>query len=155
MGDFIEYIISHRYHQYLSKLGLKELITYKHGTEGPGSTRSNKKKNAIDGIWGSTGSEKTFCGYIPVNHGIKSDHRMIWVRISLANALGKKTLPSKTPSSRKLRLHHPAGQKKYISKLRHINIQHNLLPRLRALENHQKCPPLLGAIKEYKKLTNS
>ena len=150
MGDFIEYIISHRYHQYLSKLGLKELITYKHGTEGPGSTRSNKKKNAIDGIWGSTGSEKTFCGYIPVNHGIKSDHRMIWVKISLANALVNKTLPSKTPSARKLRLHHPDGQKKYIPKIRHITRQHNLLPRLRALENHQKLPSSPEAIKENK-----
>ena len=75
---------------------------------------------------------------------------MILVKISLANALGNKTLLSKTLLARKLRLHHPSGQKQYISKLRHITRQYNLLPRLRALENHQKCPPSPGAIKDYK-----
>ena len=149
MGDFNEYIISHRCSQYLSKLGIRELITDKHGSEGPCSTRSNKNNNAIDGIWGSPGLATTSCGYLPVNYGLKSDHRLIWVKISLANSLGDKTLPPTTPSARKLRLHHLAGQQKYISKIRHIFRQQNLLPRLIALQNHQKCPPLPETIKEY------
>ena len=148
MGDFNKNILIHRSHQYFSKLGLRELITYKHGTEGPGSIRSDKKNNAVDGIWGSPGLDMNSCGYLPVNHGLKYYHRMIRVKIYLANVYGNKTLPSKTPSARKLRLHHPAGQKNYISKLRHITRQHNLLPMLRALENHQKCPPSPESINE-------
>ena len=62
------------------KLGLIELITYKHESESPGSTRSNKKNNAIDDIWGSPGLATTSCGYLPVNYGLKSDHRLIWVK---------------------------------------------------------------------------
>ena len=71
MGDFNYYILSHIYLQYFSKLGLRELITYKHGPGGPGSTRSNKKNNTIDGIWGSPGLATTSCGYLQVNYGIK------------------------------------------------------------------------------------
>ena len=149
MGNFNYYIISHRYCQYLSKIGLRELITDKHIPKVPGSTRSNKNNNSIDGIWGYPRLALTYCGYLAVTYGLKSDHRLVWVKISVVNALGYKTLPSKTPSARKIRLHNPDGQQKYISKFRHINRQHNLLPRLIELENHHKCPPSPEAIKEY------
>ena len=75
---------------------------------------------------------------------------MIWVKISLANAFVNKNLPSKTPLARKFRLHHPADKK--ISKLRHITRQHNLLSRFREADNHQKFPPSLEDIKEYKEI---
>ena len=87
MGDFNDYIISHRSRQYFSKLGIRELYTDQHGSEGPGSTISNRKNNAIDGIWVSPGPATTSCGYLPVKYGLKSDHRLIWVKIYLANAL--------------------------------------------------------------------
>ena len=74
---------------------------------------------------------------------------MIWVKISLANSLVNKTLPSKAPSAQKLRLNHPVGQKNYIYNIRHLTRQHNLLPRLIALENHQNRPPSPESIKEY------
>ena len=76
MGDFNKYIPIQIYYQYFSKIGLRELITEKHGTEGPGYTTSNKNNNAIDGIWGYLGLEMTFGGYIPVDHGLKYYHRM-------------------------------------------------------------------------------
>ena len=149
MGEFNEYILSHRSRQYFSKLGLREIITDKHGYEGPGSNRSNKKNNAIDGIWGSPGLATTSCGYLTVNYGLKSDHRLILVKISLANALVEKTIPSKTPSSCKLCLHHLVGQQKNISKIRHIPRQHIPLTRIISIENHQKFPPSPEAIKYY------
>ena len=98
MVYFNEYIISHRSCEYLSKIGIRELITETHRPEGPGSTRPNKNNNVIDGIWGSPGPSTTSCGYLPVNYGLKPDHRLIRVKKSLGNALGDKILPSKTPS---------------------------------------------------------
>ena len=132
MGYFNDYILIHRSCKYFSKIGLRELITDKHRTEVPGSTRLNKQ-NAIDVLWGSSGIFTTSYRYIPVNYGIKLYHRLIWVKTSLLNALGDKTLPSKTPLARKLRLCHRPGQQKYISKIRHITRQHNLFPRRREL----------------------
>ena len=110
MGDFNEYILSHRSRQYFTKLGLREIITEKNESEGPGSTLSNKNSNATDGTRGSPGLSTTSCRYLPVNYGLKLYHRLIWIKISLANSLGDKTLPSKTPLAHKLCLHHPAGQ---------------------------------------------
>ena len=133
MGDFNDYILGHRSCQCFSKIGLRELITNKHLSEGPGSTRSNRKKNAIDGIWVSPGLTTTSCGYLRVNYGLKLDYILIWVKISLANAMGDKNLLSKKPSTCRICLHYPEGQQKYISKLIHITRQHNLLPILRAL----------------------
>ena len=152
MGELNDYILIHVSCQYFSKLGLRELITDKHGPEGPGYTRSNKNNNAIYDIWGSPGLVVNSCIYLPVNNGLKSDHRLIWVKISLANALGDNNIPSKKTSPHKLCLHHPAGKQKYISKTRHITRQHNLLTRLRALENHQNFPPLPEAITVYEEI---
>ena len=140
MGDFNEFILIPKSRLFFSKLGNRKLITDKHGTEGPRTTRTNWKNKAIDRIWVSPGLSKTSCGYLPVNQVLKSDHRLIWVKLTLSNTLGNKTLPSITPSERKLRLHHPDGQKKYTSKLRHITRQYNILPRLRVLEKIQISP---------------
>ena len=50
MEDFNNYIPIQRYHQFFAKLGLGETITENYGTEGPGTTRSNKRNKTIDGI---------------------------------------------------------------------------------------------------------
>ena len=138
--------------KYFSNLGIRELVTDKHGSEGPGSTRSTRNNNAIGGTWRSSGLNTTSCGYFQVNYGLKSDHRLIWVKTPLVNALGEKTILSKTPSTRKLRLNHPDGQHKYILKLQQITRKQNLIPRLRALENHQNSSLTPEAIKEYKEI---
>ena len=152
MGNFNDYIIIHRSRQYFSKLGLRKLVMEKNGSEGPGSTRSTRNNNAIGGTWRSSGLNTTSCGYFQVNYGLKSDHRLIWVKTPLVNALGDKTILSKTPSTRKLQLNHPDGQHKYILKLQQITRKQNLIPRLRALENHQNSSLTPEAIKEYKEI---
>ena len=93
MRDFNVYILGHRSHQYFYKIGLRELITNKHGSEGPVSTIPNRNNNAIDGIWGYPGLYNTSCGYLPVNYGFKSYHRLICVKISQANVLGDNNFP--------------------------------------------------------------
>ena len=63
-----------------------------------------------------------------------------------------KTLLSKTQYASKIHLHNPAGQHKYIFKIRHITRKHNLLPKLIALENQQNYTPTPEAIKEYEEI---
>ena len=111
MLEFNDYILSQRSRRLFVKLGLWDPITEKHGEEGPGTNRSNKRNNAIDGIWGSPGLYNISCEYLPVHYAITSDHRLIWVKIFLFSALGDKNLWSKPPSTQELRLHHPSGLK--------------------------------------------
>ena len=54
MGDFRAYILSQRHRQYFSKLGLRELITEKDGTEGLCSTKYNKKQETLLMLYGDT-----------------------------------------------------------------------------------------------------
>ena len=50
MGDIKEYILSQNIRRFIVNLGLTELITNKHGRQGPGKKGSNKKGQAINGI---------------------------------------------------------------------------------------------------------
>ena len=113
MGNFNDYILSQISCRFFAKLGLRELISEKHGEEGPGTTIPNKRNNNIDGIWWSPGLSTTSCGYLPVHYTITFDHRLIWVKVSLYSALGNKSLLPKSPSAQILILYHLSGQEKY------------------------------------------
>ena len=64
MGDINEYILSHNIRRFMVNLGLTEMITNKHGGQGPGTTISNNKGQEIDGIWALT-RHYNFSGRIP------------------------------------------------------------------------------------------
>ena len=59
------------------------MITNKNGGQGPGTTIPNKKGQVIDGIWASQGNIIYQGGYLPFHDGPKSDHRLLWINISL------------------------------------------------------------------------
>ena len=65
MGDINEYILSHNIRRFMVNLGLTEMITNKHGGQGPGTTISNNKGQAIYGIWASRGIIIYQGGYLP------------------------------------------------------------------------------------------
>ena len=66
MGDIKKYILSHNIRRFMANLGLKYLITSKHGGQGTGKTRSNKKGQEIDDIWASQGIIIYQGGYPPL-----------------------------------------------------------------------------------------
>ena len=71
MGDINEYILRKKIRNFATTLGLRELITYRHGSMGPGKMRYNKKQQAIDRIWVLKGI-KIFQGwYLPFHFGPK------------------------------------------------------------------------------------
>ena len=99
----------------LFSLGVRELILEKHGKKGPETTRMNKIRQPIDGIWGTIGINIMVGGYLPFNEVPPTDHRIPWISISHSEAFGDLHLPTRYTSSRKLKMRHPRSQEKYIS----------------------------------------
>ena len=113
MGDINEYILSKKINNFATKIGIRDLITDIHGSMVPGTTRSNKKQEAIDWIWGSQGITIYQVGYLPFHFGPKSDHRLLWIKIPLLVSFGDKIPPLRSPAATRLRLHRPRGKNTY------------------------------------------
>ena len=113
MGDINKYVLSKKIRNSATKLGIRELITDRYGSMGSGTTISNKKKQAIYGIWGSKGIKIFQGGYIPFHFGTKSYHRLFWIKITHLVAFGDKNPPLRSTAARRLRLHHQRVQKIY------------------------------------------
>ena len=116
---------------------------------GPTTTRYNKKGQSFDGVWGSKVISITQSGYLHFHYGPKPDHRLLWIKIQHSVSFGYTITNFRAPSARKLRIHHPIGQRKYTSKIRNISWEYDILPILRNLEQAQTSPPSLVAIKYY------
>ena len=103
------------------------MITSKHGGQGSGKTKSNKKCQEIDGIWASQGIIISQGGYLPLHDGPNSDHRLIWIKISHDIVFGENKAPYIPPSARRIRLDHIIDQSKYTQKLKLLTRKNNLL----------------------------
>ena len=88
------------------------MTTSKHGGQGTGKTRSNKKGQEIDGIWASQGIIISQGGYLPLNDGPNLDHMLLWIKISHDIMFGENKAPYSPPSERRLRLDHIIDQSK-------------------------------------------
>ena len=115
VGNLNEHINSKKVESYLAKIGLRELVSEKHGKKGPATTTRNRNHKAVDEIWGTICLSIKKGYYILYHLDITSDHHLIWVEIATSDALGSQISRSKSPSARKLRLQHHRGGKKYIS----------------------------------------
>eukprot|EP00957_Ditylum_brightwellii_P187111 14251546-Ditylum_brightwellii.AAC.1 len=73
--------------------------------------QGNKSKRLVDGIWGTMGIKIEEGGYLLFHEGIKSDHRLLWIRIQLAYVFGHPEAAMPNPCARKLRMDHKKGQK--------------------------------------------
>eukprot|EP00957_Ditylum_brightwellii_P119553 9122014-Ditylum_brightwellii.AAC.1 len=51
MGDFNEFILKNSMVTFFANLGMRELITQRHGQHGPATSQANTSRQAIDGIW--------------------------------------------------------------------------------------------------------
>ena len=111
MGDINKFILSKKIRNFATKLGLRELITYRHRSMRPGKTRANNKQQAIDRIWGSQGIKISQEEHLPFHLGPKSDHRLLWIKIPHIVVFGDKNPPLRSPTARRLILRHPRGQK--------------------------------------------
>ena len=65
----------------------------KHGRQGPATTIPNNKGQADDSIKSSQGIIIYQGGYLPFHEGPKSNHRLLWIKISHGNYFGKTSPP--------------------------------------------------------------
>jgi endonuclease/exonuclease/phosphatase (EEP) superfamily protein YafD len=85
-GDFNEDVTSATIKRFFEKLSMKELIIQQNGINTP-----NKFINGylpIDGIFATTGITPIVSGYTAFSWGLYSDHRLLWVDLTLQKILG-------------------------------------------------------------------
>eukprot|EP00957_Ditylum_brightwellii_P037941 2869464-Ditylum_brightwellii.AAC.1 len=111
MGDINEYVGSKNLKLFFDHLDMREIIREQHGMDGSATTRSNKSRQAIDGIWGALGIQIIAGGCLPFHLSIRSDHRLIWVKFKLRYVLGIPEPPMRQPSARSLRMDDAIAQR--------------------------------------------
>ena len=121
MGDINEYILRKIIGNFIAKIGLQELITERHGSLVPVTTRENKKEEEIYVIWGSQGITISQGIYLTYHFGTKSDHRLLWIKILHLVAFGEPPPPPKITCNKKTKTSSPKGSKNYIMKIRLLN----------------------------------
>ena len=131
MGDIKNIYPESQYQKMYGEPGAKKKITNKHGGQGPGTAISNKKEQAIKGIWVSQGITIYQGGYLPFHDGPKSDHRLLWIKISHRIAFGKNKASYRALAARRLRLDHIRDQNKYTTKLILLTRENNVFQKFR------------------------
>eukprot|EP00957_Ditylum_brightwellii_P203790 15336226-Ditylum_brightwellii.AAC.1 len=113
MGDINKCIHLDNITKWAEEMGMRELITDKHGRDGPATTQGKGGQQAIDGIWGMAGVCIQEGGYLPLHKRIKSNYRLIWIKPSLVYTLGSKDAATKIIPSRLLTMEDKQGQRQY------------------------------------------
>ena len=132
MADMNEHVLGRGLRKFFTQLGMRELILDKHGA-GPATTRSNNSDRAIDGIWGTAGVAINAGGYLPFYSGPKSDHRILWIKVSYQVAFGSLSPPSRSIATRRLLLRDKRSVRTYLSNLAAFADAHQLGPRAQRL----------------------
>ena len=126
-GDFNDSIADTTTTNFFSSLGMRESILHKWGSSAPNTYRDGTVP--IDGIFCTTSLEITAAGYTPVFWGLKTDHRLIWIDISLESAFGANSNVFQSPAARKLQLDQPnvvdqyLGQRIYLMTKNQLDIR--------------------------------
>eukprot|EP00957_Ditylum_brightwellii_P174635 13297486-Ditylum_brightwellii.AAC.1 len=114
------------------------MITERYRSGKMATTQANQSKKAVDGIWGTYGIQIKEGGYLPFNTGIASDHRLLWIKISLSYTFGHSEPAMRQPTARNLRLDNRRGVRIYNRTSSTFIKGHNVKERL---ENSVPKPP--------------
>ena len=106
----------------------------KHGGQGPGTSISNNRGQEIDDIWHSQGIIISQGGYPPFHDRPKSDHRLLWIKISYNNAFRENKASYRVTGANILILNHIRYKEKYTPNIILLTMKNNLLQYLRELE---------------------
>jgi hypothetical protein len=91
------------------RIGLQECISRRHADDTPPST-CKKGSRTIDGIFTSSTIQITKGGYLPYSY-FPTDHRALWIDITISNLCGNKMAAIKSPQARRLKCNDPITQK--------------------------------------------
>lgn len=92
----------------LLQIGMKDIITSRHGNEGPATYADGS--TVIDGIYAAASMQNCRCGFLP----ILFDHRPLWVEIPMDAVLGTNLAPTLRPQARRLKLEDPRIVNKFL-----------------------------------------
>ena len=130
-GDFNDPITATSVKTFFANFGMREAILHKLGPVAPNTYRDGTVP--IDGIFCTASLEITAAGYTPIFWGMATDHRLIWIDISLESAFGKNSNVFQPPSARKLQLDQPNIVDQYLGHRIQLMKKNQLEERTNAL----------------------
>jgi hypothetical protein len=124
MGDWNEDVRDAQ-RKYMGPLGLIEPIVEKYGAA-PTYQRGSKP---IDGIFLSKSLQMRQGGYLAFGEAILSDHRALWLNISLINAFGHNMPPIVRAPARRLNCNDPRVMIRFLDVYEAFASKHKLVER--------------------------
>jgi hypothetical protein len=109
--DMNEDVRDHNAVRHLRKLGLKEIITHRHGPSAPHTC--NRGSTPISGIFVSAGLLDSKCGYLSVAH----DHRRLWLDLDTERIFGAEADISPRFKPKRLQTNDRRSRDKYLKDL--------------------------------------
>ena len=134
----------------LKAIGLNECISDRHSDEQPFAT-CNRGTRTIDGIFTSNTIMTQKGGYLPFN-SFPSDHRAIWIEVTMGNLCGNNMAPIMNPKARRLKCNDPKTQKKWTNLYTTFLTERHVIQRAYQLQNEITKPMSEHHIIEYEKL---
>ena len=111
MLDLNDDVLNSRAGRKLRSIGLRECLTHRHDDSVPTST-CNRGTKIIDGIYVSSTILIQKGGYCPFNT-FPTDHRALWIDLTLSNLCGNKMAQVINPQARRLKCNDPKTQDKW------------------------------------------
>ena len=134
----------------LRSIGLNECILQRHDEQQPYAT-CNRGTKAIDGIYVSNTITIERGGYCPFNT-FPSDHRALWIDVTMSNLCGNKMAPVSHPHARRLKCNDPKVQNKWTKLYTTFLNERNAIKRAYALQEQISIPLPQEYVEEYEKI---
>jgi hypothetical protein len=150
MIDLNDNILNSEASRQLQSIGLKEGITQRHDEKQIMST-CNRGNYAIDGIFVSSTIMIQKGGYCPFNI-FPSDHRALWIDVTMSNLCGNKMAAVMHPQARRLKCNSPKVQEKWRELYLQALHDKSAVQRAYALQTKLVQPLTEDLINEYEKL---
>ena len=150
MLDLNDDILNSTANTKLNSIGLKECITGRHNNQPPLAT-CNRGSKPIDGIYVSNTIMIQKGGYCPCNT-FPSDHRALWIELTMSNLCGNNMAPIIHPQARRLKCNDPTTQAKWTKLYISFLHERNAIQRAYKLQEQLALPLPEEYIEEYEKL---
>jgi hypothetical protein len=131
-------------------IGLRECISQRHNDINTPST-CNKGTRTIDGIFTSSTINITRGGYLPYSY-FPTDHRALWIDVTMANLCGNRMAEIKLPQARRLKCNDPKTQRKWTQLYIKYLTDRKAISRAYKLQAKLQIPLPDIIIEEYEKL---
>ena len=139
MGDVQEDVRSQGLEEFFDQFNMREGIMERQGVKSLTAPNTYKEgRDPIDGIFVSRSMSIIKGGYLAFSE-FHSDHRLIWLEVTMNDAFGHKQPPIITPDARRLQLQDPRTVEKFNNNYREFQRNHQIPAKLFSLQ--ETCMP--------------